>query len=87
LLTHLNPPKAQPAQLPLSLQQQKHTSQPQHHNPLSNTANMANAVTTGRKPKLTLNTTVAPPGSQPYEIIAPAVFARTAATLAPVSGT
>jgi hypothetical protein len=48
---------------------------------------MANAVTSGRKPKLTLNTTVAPPGSQPYEIIAPAVFARTAATLAPVSGT
>jgi hypothetical protein len=47
---------------------------------------MSKALTTGRRPKLTLDTTVAPVGSQPYEIIAPAKFARTIDNIRPVSG-
>ena len=73
-------------QLPLSLHGQKHTSQPQHHQSLSNTANMSRAHTIGRRPKLTLDTSLAPPRSQPYEIIAPTKFARTTAHIRPVSG-
>ena len=47
---------------------------------------MSRAVTSGQKPKLSLKTDVAPPRSQPYEIIAPAMFARTATNIRPVSG-
>lgn len=47
---------------------------------------MFRAVTSGQKPKLSLKTDVAPPGSQPYEIIAPTMFARTGANIKLVSG-
>lgn len=47
---------------------------------------MSRTHTIGLRPKLTLDTSVAPPRSQPYEIIAPTKFARTTANIRPVFG-
>ncbi|GAB7336420.1 hypothetical protein MBLNU13_g09720t1 [Cladosporium sp. NU13] len=46
---------------------------------------MSRAHTIGRRPRLTLDTSVAPPRSRPYEIIAPIKFARTIANIRRVS--